>query len=208
MKLVRLFVLFAAVVCLLAACEGDPAPSASNNSDSGGSQADGANGTDTATHDTGARADSGATTSGDAHFEATGKHNGNSFAMKCMYKDNNLRTTGTTVQCQKIQWFATCRPDPAKVGDIDLFQVWFNLPTANGAAGTHTFKAGGGISIGNAMGAPLNSLSKNLTKNEIVVKVGGPAKSDISGTFSASWADNGGEHGEVAGSFSLPCTKK
>ncbi len=138
-------------------------------------------------------------------FTVTGSYNGYALDYACQLDGTDADWT-SDLQCQSVQFFVYCRPDPwDQVPDVDTMQLWFYLGT-HLEAGTHDFDAatGGGISWGDGMALPLAGWSTNLVSNQIVVDAIDPQVS-ASGSYSASWSDDGGNYGEVSGTFDLVC---
>ncbi|MBI3201037.1 MAG: hypothetical protein HYZ29_05785 [Myxococcales bacterium] len=144
----------------------------------------------------------GGSSAGGKGLKGTGTYKGSSFSFDCDFSNFNQGS----LMCQSLQWFAFCRP-AGKVADIDQFQLWFHLPSAQGTAGPHDFKgvAGGGLKMGDSMGTPMDQDDANATENVITVTKAGAAQQPIAGTFSAKWSNAGAGHGEVSGSFDFDC---
>jgi hypothetical protein len=194
----------ALLLALPAGCESEtstasPGDDAGSTSEGGTSDAGG--GTDATTPDA-SSTDSGKPAGGKG-LHGTGTYKGTAFTLACDFSDFN---TGG-LMCQDLQWYAFCRPVPNKVGDIDLFQLWFHLPSGKGAAATYDFKgvAGGGLKMGDGMSTPMDQDDTNATENVITVTKSAAVKAPIAGTFSAKWSDAGDGYGEVSGTFDFDC---
>jgi hypothetical protein len=113
-----------------------------------------------------------------------------------------------TLMCDSGRWFATCRPNPTAVGAIDIFQVWFILSTDDATMGVKDYiDTQFGISMGDATAqmTPLSPNSLNAATNTVTVDADTVAQGPVSGSFEASWTDDGGQYGSVTGTFSFVC---
>lgn len=153
-----------------------------------------------------AESESEAESEGESAFHAVGSFNGDSFEMTCNYDGTD--TVSGVNNCQKLQWFATCRPDGKALGELTKFQVWFYLPTVDGTVGAHDYLGTtNGIKMGDALGAPSAADSSNAEANTITVATAAAAGEPVDGMFTATWTDEGADYGTVSGGFHFPCTK-
>jgi hypothetical protein len=137
-------------------------------------------------------------------IEIQGNFGAESLDYGCDFTD----PTFSDVDCEAGRWFATCRPDPIGVGSIESFQVWFVLSAEDGMAGTNDYlDSQFGISMGDATAAisPLTPNSLNAQVNAITVDADANAMEPVSGTFEASWTDEGGQFGSISGTFEFAC---
>ena len=181
---------------------GSASNSSSDTTTTAGSQTSSA--TDSGDTDDSSSSDGSTTGTMGSLLEVTGTFGAELIDYSCDFTDPIYGT----LMCDSGRWFATCRPNPTTIGSIDTFQVWFILATADGTMGQKDYlDSQFGISMGDATAqiTPLSPNSLNAVSNSVTVDADADPMQPVSGTFEASWNDDGGQFGSVTGTFSITC---